>query len=231
MFDLDSMASRTVRATLSPPVVVGLLLAFFGSFLLRGAMEVALTDPGPVVEESLSVLGMWVLAGGLLALVLWWERRSLASIGLTVPSGRDVLWGVAGFVVGALTFAITTPLIGALGLEDTGSGIQTLAQLPLWLVVLVAITAGVTEEILYRGYPIERLAELTGSIWTGAVLTFVVFAAAHVPFWGVGGAIQVGVWTVVVTALYVWRRNLVACVVMHVLNDLYAFVLLPIVFY
>ncbi|RMG52464.1 MAG: CPBP family intramembrane metalloprotease, partial [Chloroflexi bacterium] len=26
---------------------------------------------------------------------------------------------------------------------------------------------------------------------------------------------------------YVWRRNLPACMVMHVLNDAYAFILLP----
>lgn len=105
-----------------------------------------------------------------------------------------------------------------------------ISSLPTWLVVIIALTAGITEEVLFRGYPIERLAELTGELWVGAAVTFVTFTAVHIPFWGLGGAIQIGAWTLVVTVVYVRTRNLIACMLMHIANDLFAFVILPILF-
>lgn len=172
----------------------------------------------------------WLVAGVVIALVLWGERRRLASIGLERPSGRDVGWGVIAFVVGVTAFVAVQPLIEALGLTPAGRGVEMLTNFPLELLIAVAVTAGITEEILFRGYPIERLTEVTGNVWVGAAITFVVFTLAHVAFWGVGGALQIGVIGGVLTVLYVHRRNLVACIVMHTLNDLFAFVVVPLVF-
>jgi len=142
-------------------------------------------------------------------------------------TGRDALWGVVGFVVGALTFIFTLPLVNALGLGTTSEGIAQLAQTPIALRVAIVITAGITEEILFRGYPIERLTEMTGRIGWGAGIAYIAFVLLHIPFWGLGGTIQIGIWSLVVTALFVWRRNLPACMLMHILNDAYAFILLP----
>jgi membrane protease YdiL (CAAX protease family) len=145
-------------------------------------------------------------------------------------SWRDVLWGVVGFIVGAFSFILTTPLVNALGLSTTSGGIARLAQIPLVLRIGIVITAGVTEEILFRGYPIERLNNLTGRLSLAALIAYVVFVLLHIPFWGLGGTIQIGVWSIVVTILYVKRRNLPACMLMHILNDAYAFILLPMLF-
>ncbi|MBC7334856.1 MAG: CPBP family intramembrane metalloprotease, partial [Clostridia bacterium] len=136
-------------------------------------------------------------------------------------------WAVVGFVVGAFSFILTSPLVNALGLGTTSRGIIQLAQTPIALRVVIIITAGITEEILFRGYPIERLTEMTGRIGWGAGIAYIMFVLLHIPFWGIGGTIQIGVWSLVVTLLYVRRRNLPACMLMHILNDAYAFLLLP----
>jgi membrane protease YdiL (CAAX protease family) len=207
----------------------GVAIALFGLDALGVVLPDLSTVEGPI--RWLLLIGPhWTIAGVVVALVLWGERRALASIGLERPTAMDVGWGMAAFVVGVLAFGVTRPIVQSLGLDATGGGIETLASLPLSVVVVIAITAGVTEEVLYRGYPIERLTELTGDVRVGAGLTLVVFTVAHVPFWGVGGALQIGAWTVVVTVLYVRRRNLVACILMHVCNDLFAFVVLPALF-
>jgi membrane protease YdiL (CAAX protease family) len=52
----------------------------------------------------------------------------------------------------------------------------------------------------------------------------------HLRFWSLGGLIQVGVWSLVITSLYVWRRNLPACMLMHTLNDTFTLVLVPLLF-
>lgn len=95
------------------------------------------------------------------------------------------------------------------------------------MTILIALTAGVTEELLFRGYAIERLSEISGSTTIGACAAYVIFVGLHAPFWGIGGTLQIGVWSLLVTWLYVRRRTLVPCIVMHVLNDLFAFVLMP----
>ncbi|MEM4290456.1 MAG: CPBP family intramembrane glutamic endopeptidase, partial [Nitrososphaerota archaeon] len=93
-----------------------------------------------------------------------------------------------------------------------------MARVPIALRIAVVITAGITEEILFRGYPIERLNSLTGRLGLSALIAYVVFVLPHIPFWGLGGTIQIGVWSIV-TILYIKRRNLPACILMHILND------------
>ncbi|QIB75465.1 CPBP family intramembrane metalloprotease [Halogeometricum borinquense] len=57
-----------------------------------------------------------------------------------------------------------------------------------------------------------------------ALLFFVLF---HIPFWGVGGALQISVNAVLLTLLYVWRQNLFTCILAHAMTDIYAFVIIP----
>ncbi len=170
----------------------------------------------------------WSLTLALVAVVLFWEGLPLRSIGFRGFSWRDVLWGVAGFILGLLAFGVSVPLVQALGVGgDAASGVARLATLPFTVRLLLVLTAAVTEEVLFRGYPIERVTALTGSPWWGAGITYVVFVGLHASFWGVGGAIQIGAWSLIVTALYLRRRSLLPCIIMHVLNDAWAFLLLP----
>lgn len=133
-----------------------------------------------------------------------------------------------GFIIGAPTFILTAPLVSALGLGTTSAGILELAQMSIALRIGIVLTAGITEEIMFRGYPIERINSLTeGRLGISALIAYVVFVLLHIPFWGLGGTLQIGVWNLVITILYVKRRNLPACMLMHILNDAYAFILLP----
>jgi membrane protease YdiL (CAAX protease family) len=195
--------------------------------LLFGRRPEDLTTPSRAI---LFVAQEWVLALVLLGIVLLWEKQPLTSIGINAMSWRDVLWGVTGFVVGVFSFVLTIPLVNALGLDATSGGIAELAQIPIALRIVIVVTAGITEEILFRGYPIERLNNLTGRLGLSALIAYVVFVLLHIPFWGLGGTIQIGVWSVIVTVLYVKRRNLLACMLMHILNDAYAFILMPMLF-
>lgn len=140
---------------------------------------------------------------------------------------RDCLWGVAGFGAGILSFALTAPILAALHLKSVNTGISSLAHVSLGYRIIIVLTAGTCEEILFRGYAIERIAELTGSLASGAVTAWLIFTISHVFFWGTGGAIQIGAWAAITTALYLWRRNLPSCMIMHILNDGFAFILIP----
>lgn len=206
---------------------VGLFIALGAPFLLDWLLGKRPEDLAVPWRVVLSIAEEWILAVVVILIVLFWERQPLSSIGIKKITGRDWLWGILGFIAGALVFIFTTPIIVALGLKTTSAGIGQLAQVPIVLRLGVVLTAGITEEILFRGYPIERITNLTGRFGLSVVIAYTVFVLLHIPFWGLGGTIQIGVWTLLVTLLYVKRRNLLACMLMHLLNDAYAFILLP----
>ena len=91
-------------------------------------------------------------------------------------------------------------------------------KLPLWLITLIVIRAGVVEELFYRGYAIERLQALGLGRFASAAIPLVIFSVAH---W-------TGGWANIVIALalgailagfYLWRRDLVANMIGHGLVD------------
>jgi membrane protease YdiL (CAAX protease family) len=120
--------------------------------------------------------------GVLVAGVTWIERRNIDSIGIRRRNTRDLGLSVVEFILGVIGFGLTQPVVQALGLTSAQTGIGAVATPPSWGAVVIALTAGVTEEVLYRGYPIDRIGGLTGKLWIGGAVTYAVFTSAHIPF-------------------------------------------------
>lgn len=207
-------------------LLVGLVVALFGTQLVGLAnLDARLTSTTPdafLLDASLK----WVVVGVLLAIVVYWERRTLASIGLDRPSARQVAVGVAAGVGGLVAGLLATGVaVAALGLEQPET-LSVVASLSLPVKLAVVATAVVAEELLWRGYPIERLTELTGRVWIGAAVSGLVFLAVHYPAWGLVGAIPQAVFTLVLVGVYVWSRNVVVSMVTHgVINTVMILVL------
>jgi membrane protease YdiL (CAAX protease family) len=222
----DTTQSKS-RLPVSLPVFVGLIIALFGSPLL-GQLELSArlgtSTTGTMLINSSS---MWLLVAAVLAIVLYWEKRPLASIGLEMPSRRQVAVGVgaglAGLVLGILATGVA---VAAFNLEQPET-LSTLGELSLPVKLAIVGTAVVTEEVLWRGYPIERLTELTGSLWIGAATSFVVFLAVHYPAWGIVGAIPQAVFTLALVGVYVWSRNVVACILTHTVINVVMVLVFP----
>src|SRR5205823_2213248 len=126
---------------------------------------------------------------GLAALVLLWslmvEGRGLASIGLRVPDWKTAVFGVlgAGVILGGAGGALhyLTPI---LHLEHNAEALQKMLDLPYPARVMLVLRAAVVEEILFRGYAIERLQELTGSRVVAGAVSLAAFTFAHLAYWG-----------------------------------------------
>lgn len=206
------------------------VLALIGIFIALGLPQLGLgrwLAPGDAIGDVLARESIWWAIGGLV--ILWIvavERRPLASIGIRRPTWATLGWGIAGTIAlmasVMLSFAVILPTLGlAQNMEQTGA----IADLPLWLMTATLIRAGVIEEILYRGYPIERIEELTGSVWLAALIPGAVFILAHLPSWGAAQLIVVTSGTIIMTALYVWRRDLICVMIAHAATDLIGFTL------
>ena len=165
-------------------------------------------------------------AAAILAWVTLVEKRPLHSIGIHRPGWDTLGWALvmtAALVASLmLSYALILP---ALGLELNRVATKSITDLSLVSQLALFVRAGVTEEILFRGYPIERLLELTRSKWIAAVVPGILFIAGHYLFWGVGQLIVVAFGTVIFTLFYLWRRDLICCMIAHILADLIGFTL------
>jgi len=179
--------------------------------------------PGPAVQWLIFLLYFGV-ASATVVLVLRADGVTAADIGLRRPGWLTVASGVALWAVGEVVLpVITAPLARLLGTPGVESGISELASMPPALRVFVAIGAGTVEELLYRGFAIERLSRLTGRRWVAGAIAATLFGLAHVPSWGLGFALSadlpLGIYA---TAFYLWRRDLVANMIGHSLGILVA---------
>ncbi|WP_135826456.1 CPBP family intramembrane glutamic endopeptidase [Halorussus ruber] len=105
------------------------------------------------------------------------------------------------------------------GRRQSSSG-QSTSDGGLTGILFVAVTAGVTEEISFRGYAIETLLRFTNNLPLAGLLSAVAFTLAHHRRSGRWiSTAQIGGLAVVLTVLYLWTRSLPVVAVVHTLFD------------
>ena len=193
---------------------IGLFLSLFGVVIIRQAFRFFTPDM-PVTAVAWRETLIWVIAAALLVLIRRGEGLPLRSIGLgTSPWWQSILWGLA---IAALCAAAAVGLIKLTGYGH-GPASAALDKLPLGLVTMIVLRAGVVEELFYRGYPIERLQALGLGRFLSAGIPLVIFAVGH---W-TGGAANILIALVlggILAGFYLWRRDLVANMIGHFLVD------------
>jgi membrane protease YdiL (CAAX protease family) len=212
--DPDQPKPKKIAATWA-----GLFIALFGMLIARWAVALfypAFSFTGILWKECLN----WLCVAALFLIIRRGEGLSLRSINLgTAPIQSSLMWG--GILV-ALCGA-TGAVIALLTHFKGGEMSEAFWKLPLWLVLLVVLRAGVVEELFYRGYAVERLQLLgLNRFWAG-LIPVLIFGFAHAPngWANVVIALALGV---VLTAVYIWRRDLVANMFGHFMIDFFSLV-------
>jgi uncharacterized protein len=166
----------------------------------------------------------WLLTFLLICYILVVERRPLSSIGLIRPTWKTVVFGVVGAIVMVAGMAAIYMLIfPALGISGNESVMADINSTPIWFRVLLILRAAVFEETFYRGFVIERLTEVARLRWLAALISFVAFTLAHLGSWGWAHLMVAGFGGIVLTALYLLRRDLASNMVAHFLTDAVGF--------
>ncbi|MEJ2721395.1 MAG: type II CAAX endopeptidase family protein [bacterium] len=98
------------------------------------------------------------------------------------------------------------------------------AELALALVMVVVVA--VSEETIFRGYLILRLSQVTGNRMAAALVSSFVFSLGH-GYEGSAGVVTVGFLGLVFATVFLWRKSLVAPMVMHFVQDFIGIVLVP----
>jgi uncharacterized protein len=166
---------------------------------------------------------VWAWVAGILLYVVRVEGRPLSSIGFRAVGLKDGIIAIlAGILILALLALILLVVFPNLHWSESSQEASILS-LPYWLNMLIVVRAAVSEEILFRGYPMERLEELTGSRAIAAVVTCAVFTLDHISFWGWHHIFIAGAAGAALTVLYLWRRNIWVNMIAHFMVDAAAF--------
>ena len=149
MTETDSASQRP-----GPVTWLGLFIALFGMLIVRQLVNHFWPDPtfaSALIKEA----GMWLVAVVLLVIIRVGEHLPLNSIGLgTARWGKSILWG---FLLGLVCLLVGGGLVALTHYTGGESG-KAFEKLPVWLVSLIILRAGVVEELCYRGYAIEQAA-------------------------------------------------------------------------
>lgn len=195
-------------------LLLGLAIAYSPSYinivLGKAGVDWELIKGPPSV-----ILWNWLAVVVLLVFVIKVERRELGSIALRRPSGRDIQWAIIFWAVSTVASGMLHQLLP----PPPSTGLDTVLQLSLPVIVALILTTAVTEEILFRGYSIERLRELTGYLSVAVAVSFGLFVLPHVLFFGPQWLLYHGLGAVLLYVLYIWRRNLWACMILHLLGN------------
>jgi membrane protease YdiL (CAAX protease family) len=197
------------------PALAAMVLSGGGGGEVNPETDIAAAGIGILITILLTWSPVLVLA-----FILSRNGEGPRTIGLGRPRGSDLSWGLGLWVTSHVLVLILAAIVAGLGSND----VDFLPRgVPLWFLVVqslvVAVTAGVTEEVMVRGYAMTRLEQL------GVPAALIVLAPTAI--WSLLHAYQ-GFGPVVVIfglgllwAYWFWRtRRLWPVLIAHVLYDL-----------
>jgi membrane protease YdiL (CAAX protease family) len=97
------------------------------------------------------------------------------------------------------------------------------------LIFTLIVTTPIMEETYYRAYSITAIRLWLKNEWVAGMLSCLVFAILHLPFWGLRGSIHLFLWALVPTVLFIWKESIYPCLIMHVVNNMFLYVIFPII--
>jgi len=175
-------SKESSSARLSTKSFVIYIAAFFAVWSLRATVLIR-------VDESIAS-GVWKnLYSNLIKFTLWalpvfitlaWLRlKPLTYTKLTTPVNKGGLLISAIVVLAWLSLAV----IGESWVSGKSVGVMLTQKAPQWLGILAgALLSPIFEEILFRGFVLNRLNE-SFSFWKSNLVSAFLFMLAHMPYW------------------------------------------------
>ncbi len=166
----------------------------------------------------------WPITIGFMA---WWHLlgNNLESIGL-VPIAEGQQWiaiavGILVMLVQVIYLTIISRNVDKLKevKEQMGELINLAPHTPIEtrLFDIVSITAGVCEEILYRGLLLAILMSLVGT-WQAVAISSLIFGLGHA-YQGISGIVKTGMIGLLMACLTVFSGSLFIAIVLHTVID------------
>lgn len=209
------------------------LLQYIFSFLLYGLFTMFIPSPDKILGRYFTIVA--TLSGNIFVLLLYgirarkYKRFSWTELGWRLPSQQNAIFWIAVFFV--LVFGFNSVYQILLKWFDLGQPKQEIASFfgpnqPMLLkattLLLVAIVAPLTEEILYRGVLFSAVAPHIPP-HTAAMATGLLFGVIHFEPHTILPLAFLGY---LLCLVYHYTRSLWLCVGLHATNNIMAFLIL-----
>ncbi|MFH2054733.1 MAG: CPBP family intramembrane glutamic endopeptidase [bacterium] len=149
------------------------------------------------------------------------ERAGFRDLGLS-GWNRWTIPQAIGFLIGAngILFLLQMIVLGAA--PDSMPGFaemlpSTGTEKMVWL--LLSLTVAFSEEIVFRGYLLTRIARLSrGQLWLAAIISSAAFASGHL-YQGLGGFVLVFIYGLMFVGFFVYTKSLYPAIIAHFIQD------------
>jgi uncharacterized protein len=230
--NIISIERNVLNAGDSPTLKEQLLEVLTFCFLIVPALAFSFVA-GPALHENflVGVLGVVLSDLALVALILfflWHNNESISRIGwISNDFFKEFILGILLFIPFVYLISVIEPWLQSSGLSFPKGHIPsflkpTLTSQKIIVTGLIVIVA-ICEETIFRGYLILRFKSITGSSAIAVILSSIIFSIGH-GYEGFGGAVVVGIMGAIFAIVFLWRKSLIAPMVMHFLQDFIAII-------
>ncbi len=164
---------------------------------------------------------------GVVAALLWVNRQAPASIGLGRAGwARELALGVPVMIATLVVHVtVTVPIAVAVSLfgksfatSEASQRVDALQGLtvdtPVWQFALAMVVVATFEEVVFRGFLLPRVRQLTGRWWLAVLLVTAAFGLGHL-YEGTLAVAQTMVLGVCFSVAFLWRGHLGSVIVAH----------------
>lgn len=197
--------------------LLAVIMAIAGLELIIKILPALTTAPLGMV-----LLREGLLIGGSIAIMLWLLRAgpvSAATMGWQRPGWRTLGYGLLCALALALVSVAMIAAMRTIGVAQNQEVLAAMGARPIWMLLLIAMTAAISEEIIFRGVALNYLTIASGSQWIGAIGSIALFALVHLSGWGWSQVAFAAVPGAVLTLFFLWKRDLGVCMIGHFLID------------
>jgi uncharacterized protein len=229
-------AVETRKPLLAPlwHTVVMLVVVMAFSFLGAISKHPVEKSGGKLAQYLLTMAWEWIL----FAFVIWGVRKSGTKL-KDLISGRwehfedfllDIAIAIGFWVVSAMVLLAVAYAVGMASperLREAQKQVEFLlpqSGLEMTVAVLLSITAGFCEEVVFRGYLQRQFAALFSNAWAGIFLSGVMFGCAH-GYEGWRRMVMIAVYGMLFGLLAHFRKSLRPGMMTHAFHDSAAMIL------
>ena len=207
---------------------LGVILPWRGRVKLRRLLALPTVGAAERISLYASTMAFQWLAAAVVAWRVWAHGYTVRELALSSGLGRRILLAsfVGAAMLGLLHF-LNLRRMGRLPEKSRGF-LQVLAErilpqssLETWPYFALAVTAGICEEFIYRGFTMAALTRAGLPVWSVVLLSSILFGLAHL-YQGAGGLVG----TLVIGAIFGTGRiaydALAPVIVWHITVDVVA---------
>ena len=215
--------------------ITGLFIAFLLPMLLTAILiglshiinlEIFKAEFGPQIAYTIANFAVLILVVALLRKL----GIQLKNVGFNFRiTSKDIFLALGFFVAGVFLFLLLDYIFAQLGMsmkimEYHITGFSDVVI----LLIYAMIAAPLCEETFFRVYGITCLQGLTNRTWLAVLVSLIGFGLIHLPSFGLRGFIEIGlIWGILPSTLYLWKKNIYLCFMMHSLNNLFFYIIVP----